>query len=742
MDILLPTKNKEFYIELTESRFYFPGDLIKGAVVLNLDTPTKTNHIRVTLTGNVQADNTSKQILQTSWFLASSPLNDGKSHVLEAQTHRFHFEFIIPNDSESARLPSSFRLSSLLGVSYMITAVHDRPFVPERLSSQARKEIRLLEKIDVAQPEYCARGYVYEDVQVSGLSESAPKVRLALTLPCYAVVRGDILPLEIVIKHHQALARPEGIKVHLIRRVYSSKNRERKLIKLQLRHKLLERKSIKSYELDIDITEEEGSQFQQTIHTKLLIPTNTPPTVYEGGGILTVDYSVRVVVNLNDSNLTELYHENYIKLESNVVIGTFPKPNLSIDDDDDDDGNQGVSGEDLLGFDDDDDDHIGIQSIASSLSDNSAGTALADRTEQQLGIHSKPLPSLGAHARESSFSMKSDSITNCHSSRQQSISTSTTSNVTIIDPTIRHNSGNTNHNERTFSSFSQSTTKGYRQNSLNSSSSSNNLKETTVFQKYEPMKPNRKSSVSSISSLPEPHISPSPSMSSSPSLLPSSPPPIPLNSRPQPTASISNSTVSYFTTTLMPDISAYVPFESPIPPPPPSQQQQQHSAFVRPTASTSTTTYVSDAYLTVTANKISPSSFDLTYQSTQGTPLSMPAPHPSHQPTSTLLSSTSMIDGHKPVNVGGFTIPMTMSMPGPTHHTSFYSPSPSFSQQDHHHHSSSFAPPPTPPRPQQQHSQYPSSSAPPPTPPRPRPQQQQQQYSNNYYYMHHPSTGS
>ncbi|CAO3588897.1 unnamed protein product [Absidia cylindrospora] len=110
MDILLSTANnkKEFYIELLESKFYFPGDTIKGILVLNLDKPTKTNHIRLTFTGTVQANGSSFTLLTKTWFLATDPDNDGKAHILEAQTHRLPFEFEIPTD---AHLPSSVKVS-------------------------------------------------------------------------------------------------------------------------------------------------------------------------------------------------------------------------------------------------------------------------------------------------------------------------------------------------------------------------------------------------------------------------------------------------------------------------------------------------------------------------------------------------------------------------------------------------------------------------------------------------------
>jgi VIT1/CCC1 family predicted Fe2+/Mn2+ transporter len=78
---------------------------------LNLGKPTKTNHIRITLTGTVQADKSTAQVLYTSWCLATSPLNDGKPHWLQAQTHRFPFEFTLPNDNDT-NLPSSLKVTS------------------------------------------------------------------------------------------------------------------------------------------------------------------------------------------------------------------------------------------------------------------------------------------------------------------------------------------------------------------------------------------------------------------------------------------------------------------------------------------------------------------------------------------------------------------------------------------------------------------------------------------------------
>ncbi|KAI8089136.1 uncharacterized protein BX664DRAFT_332270 [Halteromyces radiatus] len=468
MDLLLSTKKKEFYIDLLESRYYFPGDLIKGDIVLDLDKPTKTNHIRVTLEGHVQADNTTIQVLTKSWFLASSPLNDGKPHMLEAQAHRFPFEFKIPTDE--SKLPSSLKLSSLIGVNYTITAIHDRPYVPDRLSSQTKKEIRLLEFIDITQPEYCAKGHVYDSVRVLGLSDHQ-KVQLSLTLPRYAVVRGDILPLEITIKHFQELVRENGIKVYLIRRVFSGKNK----------NKLLERKSIKSNALDINITSE-STEYQQIINTKLLIPTNTPPTVSESGHILKVDYSIRVVINLNDPSLSEPHHENYTKLESSIIIGTHPKPNLSIDDDDEEEEEDETNMEDVDGLHEEQD--IATQDETDSI--NIQQLTLADN--DNVSKLDKPLPSLTSSPTTSVSTTSASTLQIYEPKKSTSYVTGTSSfSLLVVDPTTL---SSTQHQHR-----SSSTT--YTPVSLSPSTST-----TTTTQQHHDLRQSvsRQSSGTSISS--------------------------------------------------------------------------------------------------------------------------------------------------------------------------------------------------------------------------------------------------
>ncbi|KAF7721615.1 Arrestin domain-containing protein 4 [Apophysomyces ossiformis] len=317
-----PRRQNDFYIELNEDRFYYSGEVIKGNVILDLAKPTKTNHVRIAFTGEVQSESSSLQLFNKILYLANPP-DDEKSHVLEAQTHCFPFEFKIPG--EDGEIPSSTQLPNLGGVKYLLTALHDKPFVPDSLSPQTKKEISILERIDVTSPEYCMKGNFNEQIQLVG-SDDPRQIRVSMTLPKFGIVRGDILPVTIQIKHFHDLIREKAIKVQIIRRSFFGKSKGQ----------LSEKKIIKSNVVDIDITG--PIDFTQTSVVKMLFPTSTPPTIGESGKIVSIEYWIRAEINLNEispDNPEAEHPKNIVYMEANVVVGTFPKPDLAIDDEDD-----------------------------------------------------------------------------------------------------------------------------------------------------------------------------------------------------------------------------------------------------------------------------------------------------------------------------------------------------------------------------------------------------------------------
>ncbi|KAI8379719.1 uncharacterized protein BYT42DRAFT_605026 [Radiomyces spectabilis] len=312
----------EFYIDLHEHRFYFPGDVIKGDVVLDLAKPTKTNHIRITFSGDIQTSVATIQLFTKTMHLATSPDGDGKSHYLEAQNHRFPFEFKIPSDE--CELPSSMQLDKIVKVKYQLVALHDRPLILDQFAPKTEKSISILERLDASLPEYNIKGEMIEAIRLDGLDDPR-KAQVSMILPKFAIVRGDILPIIIHLKHFHDFTRKRAVKLQLIRHVYAGKSKG----------ECTQKAAIMSHYLDIDIPG--PLQFSQQIQTKMLIPTSTPPTVAESGRIFSIEYSIRAIINLNektdDPELPE-QSKNIIYMNAPIVIGTFPKPDVMIDDDD------------------------------------------------------------------------------------------------------------------------------------------------------------------------------------------------------------------------------------------------------------------------------------------------------------------------------------------------------------------------------------------------------------------------
>ena len=105
-------KTKEFYIDLQDSRYYNPGEVVRGIqwhgsmcvcvylckvtkpvsvgdVVLDVTKPTKINHIKIALSGTVQVGSNVLTLFTREDEIASEP---NGSHLLEAKSNRFPFE--------------------------------------------------------------------------------------------------------------------------------------------------------------------------------------------------------------------------------------------------------------------------------------------------------------------------------------------------------------------------------------------------------------------------------------------------------------------------------------------------------------------------------------------------------------------------------------------------------------------------------------------------------------------------
>ncbi|ORY97697.1 hypothetical protein BCR43DRAFT_490211 [Syncephalastrum racemosum] len=311
------SNTKTLDIRLFDEKFYFPGETIKGAVIVHPKSPTKTNHIRLTFAGEVFLNIKEKESISLFEKTELIQVSDapGKTHVLEPKEHTFLFEFQVPDGLD---LPSSMEFGKKKAhIRYSLTAIHDRPMVPETLSAKAEYSVPILEFVDITASQF-TRSREQAGNFTLGKGSKTHQCQVKATIPRFGFTRGDIIPLSIFIRHYTALTRNKAVKVDLLRCVdfASTKNVFGK------------EDVLKSMEHDVDITE--AANYTQLLRTQFLIPTSTPPSIQYRGKIVKVQYKLRVHVYVNEkkSNVESQ------SVDLPITIGTWPRAAVPIDDED------------------------------------------------------------------------------------------------------------------------------------------------------------------------------------------------------------------------------------------------------------------------------------------------------------------------------------------------------------------------------------------------------------------------
>lgn len=240
-------------------------------------------------------------------------------------------------------LPSSTKLKRG-SITYGLTAIHERPLIPDALSLQAEYPLQILESINAEWPEFAHEAEMCQDVMVAGSADSR-KVRIIAKMPRFAFVRGkvnrdnwlsvfvflflvlvlrqcslgDIIPVELTIKHFDQFARQKAIKVELVRIALFGKSKNQQPVQHSLR----------SLFADIDIRG--PANFSFSTSPRLLVPSSTPPTIDLNGKILNVQYQVRININLDPINATSSSKSNNVVLEIPIVVATWPPASVPID---------------------------------------------------------------------------------------------------------------------------------------------------------------------------------------------------------------------------------------------------------------------------------------------------------------------------------------------------------------------------------------------------------------------------
>ncbi|CDH53650.1 hypothetical protein RO3G_16836 [Lichtheimia corymbifera JMRC:FSU:9682] len=396
-------------IRLNEEKFYFPGELIKGVVVVHPKHPTKTNHIRLTFSGEVHISVKDKETFNLFQKTEILPVSThGKAQVLEAKQHTFPFEFAVPDD-----LPSTMEFGKRKTyIRYRLTAIHDRPMVPESLCAKADYTVPILELVDVDLPRYTKPQEQTMDF-VPPKSKPGQQCQLKTSIPRFGYTRGDLVKPTILLNHYERFVRKGAIKVDLVRIVDIKTSR----------NTLTKEDVLKSMEHDANIIG--PYNFSQAFHPQLLIPTSTPPTVKYKEKIIEVQYRIRIRLYMTGKKTA---HETQL-VEMPIVIGTWPKATLPIDDDDDYDSQEGpmLSDEES----DEEDDQKSVLSIppppqpTQSRSSTFATPQQAHRRTPSISLQSTPSASTitltlqNTHIGNSNGVVRSDSNASRSSNRSR-----------------------------------------------------------------------------------------------------------------------------------------------------------------------------------------------------------------------------------------------------------------------------------------------------------------------------------
>ncbi|KAI9275462.1 hypothetical protein BDA99DRAFT_495519 [Phascolomyces articulosus] len=306
---------KTIDIVLNEEKFYFPGDSLKGTVIVHPKSPTKTNHIIVRFTGQVVLTVKDKEnitLFQRTQTIRVSN-DDTKVTILEAKQHSFPFHLEVPKGIE---IPSTMEFAKKAKVRYILTAIHDRPMVPESFCPKAHYNVPILEYLDIEAPQF----KIPQEQTAKSSSLSSKQCQLKVSIPRTGFSRGDIATIRATVTCSESLVITKGLRVDLVRMADIRSGR----------HRFVKEDILKTSEHDLNIIG--PYNFSQAASCQMPIPTSTPPTIGYDGMTLRMYYQIRAKVRLTDI----IDKPKTVTLELPIVVGTWPLADIPIDDDDND----------------------------------------------------------------------------------------------------------------------------------------------------------------------------------------------------------------------------------------------------------------------------------------------------------------------------------------------------------------------------------------------------------------------
>ncbi|KAI8076705.1 uncharacterized protein B0P05DRAFT_588008 [Gilbertella persicaria] len=294
---------KEFKIQLEEQRVYFPSDIIKGQVILDLKKPVDVLHISVNFQGIIEGCGDKNTIINETELLAKPKGDQKYTTFTTGQLHAFSFQFSVPK-----QLPSSFDcIPKIAKVSYFLTASHKKPkFKLSHSLSTIIEDVQILDRIDIALPEYALPIKMMNDL---GFVNSSKLTNWSLSILKSAYSPGDKIRIECNFNNFPLMDKPKAVQLSLIRQIHKTSTA-----------KIADSKILSTKTIDLNIVSE-SSILTQLVNLK--IPHNTPPNVFPNNGrILSISYMIQAELNMKNVKTPIELKPTYSQ-EIAIVVGTI-----------------------------------------------------------------------------------------------------------------------------------------------------------------------------------------------------------------------------------------------------------------------------------------------------------------------------------------------------------------------------------------------------------------------------------
>ncbi|ORX58933.1 hypothetical protein DM01DRAFT_1381562 [Hesseltinella vesiculosa] len=279
-----------FNIALEEHKYYFPGDVIRGHVLIVPTKPLKVKLIHVQLYGRTRTYITSKKQDSQFFYKDSIKLDVSPNVLPPGASYTFTFEFTIRADQP---LPSCTETMSNMGgiIDYYIEASLDKSI------AQAVR-IPFLERIDTTKGDLMEpiwENTVWRPAAVHGDGgidvdeyNALEQAMISASLPQKAFARNQEMPLTIEIHHFSPnFHRDNALAISLVR-----------YVKVLCKDKYfqLDPETVTSHKLPIDLKGEKS----KTIKHSLLVPNQLSPTVGWHSRLVHVEYWLEIRANLDE----------------------------------------------------------------------------------------------------------------------------------------------------------------------------------------------------------------------------------------------------------------------------------------------------------------------------------------------------------------------------------------------------------------------------------------------------------